>query len=628
LKSYYDLDGEEEEEQESKTEDMRNEDSEVSEGESSAYESEVEDIDAEGERIGQEIDVAQQQIQYGDATNRIALVNLQWDKLRAVDLFVLLHSFLPSGGILSHITIHPSDFGLKMMEEENRLGPQGIWNEQEKDASDEADGSHPEKNHEDSDDFQEPQEDEAFDPDKLRQYEIQRMRYYYAIAVFDSVATAAHVYFECDGMEFEASGNILDLRYVPDSESFENRAIHDRADELPRLYEAPDFTSEALQHSKVQLSWDGDDYHRKKLFRRKLSEEELAKLDFDNYLASDGESDAVGSDFVEEIPDIGNDERSVPLKRSARSKFSSILSSISKEGLVTNGVEEEGQNQDISIVFETGLKNLGTEILERKKQKQLEGTETVFAKQQRKLHEKKLSKKKQRSNDTESEKAGVEEDHYGDLPSDFEEDPFFKDAFAGGEYIDSENKSLEKTKKQKKRSLTPEEEDVQRKSQAELELLMMDDVKEGAISGSAHDAFEHGYDLAELIREHKEQKSGKVSKSRKRKRIEQEKAVDHFHLDSQDTRFAAVFDNPEFSIDPTDKNFKSTKEMDSLLVKIQEERSKSREEREKKLSEIKRSSRLASEENKASESNDSLGVQVLVHRLKSKCAAKKPRVAQ
>jgi len=99
---------------------MRNEDSEVSEGESSAYESEVEDIDAEGERIGQEIDVAQQQIQYGDATNRIALVNSQWDKLRAVDLFVLLQSFLPSGGILSHITIYPSDFGLKIMKEENQ----------------------------------------------------------------------------------------------------------------------------------------------------------------------------------------------------------------------------------------------------------------------------------------------------------------------------------------------------------------------------------------------------------------------------------------------------------------------------------------------------------------------------
>ena len=123
-------------------------------------------------------------------------MNLQWDKLRAVDLFVLLQSFLPSGGILSHITIHPSDFGLKMMEEENRLGPQGIWNEQEKDASDEADGSHPEKNHEDSDDFQEPQEDEAFDPDKLRQYEIQRMRYYYAFGFFDSVATAVYVDFE------------------------------------------------------------------------------------------------------------------------------------------------------------------------------------------------------------------------------------------------------------------------------------------------------------------------------------------------------------------------------------------------------------------------------------------------
>ena len=98
---------------------------------------------------------------------------------------------------------------------------------------------------------------------------------------------------------------------APDSESFQNRTIHHRADELPRLYEAPDFTSETLQHSKVKLSWDGDDYRGKKLFWRKLSEED--KLDFGTYFASDRESDAVGSDFVEEIPDVGKDQCSLPL---------------------------------------------------------------------------------------------------------------------------------------------------------------------------------------------------------------------------------------------------------------------------------------------------------------------------
>eukprot|EP00955_Chlamydomonas_euryale_P018735 199920-Chlamydomonas_euryale.AAC.1 len=50
-------------------------------------------------------------------------------------------------------------------------------------------------------------------------------RYYYAIAEFDSVATAATVYTECDGLEFERSACKFDLRFVPDEQSFEGRQV-------------------------------------------------------------------------------------------------------------------------------------------------------------------------------------------------------------------------------------------------------------------------------------------------------------------------------------------------------------------------------------------------------------------
>jgi hypothetical protein len=39
-------------------------------------------------------------------------------------------------------------------------------------------------------------------------------RYYYAVAVFDSAETAASVYNQCDGLEFERSSNVLDLRCI------------------------------------------------------------------------------------------------------------------------------------------------------------------------------------------------------------------------------------------------------------------------------------------------------------------------------------------------------------------------------------------------------------------------------
>lgn len=45
-------------------------------------------------------------------------------------------------------------------------------------------------------------------------------RYYYAIATFDSAATAQHVYDELDGTEMERTANVFDLRFVPDEMDF------------------------------------------------------------------------------------------------------------------------------------------------------------------------------------------------------------------------------------------------------------------------------------------------------------------------------------------------------------------------------------------------------------------------
>eukprot|EP00461_Guttulinopsis_vulgaris_P002846 UN02847 len=65
-------------------------------------------------------------------TKRLALYNMEWEQLRAVDILAVMRSFCPPGGQIFSCAVYPSKFGLEMMEREKR-GDFTLWSESQVD---------------------------------------------------------------------------------------------------------------------------------------------------------------------------------------------------------------------------------------------------------------------------------------------------------------------------------------------------------------------------------------------------------------------------------------------------------------------------------------------------------------
>lgn len=51
------------------------------------------------------------------------MVNLDWDRVGADDLFVIINSFVPVGESVQEVKIYRSDFGAKAIAIEKKSGP-------------------------------------------------------------------------------------------------------------------------------------------------------------------------------------------------------------------------------------------------------------------------------------------------------------------------------------------------------------------------------------------------------------------------------------------------------------------------------------------------------------------------
>lgn len=183
----------------------------------------------------------------GDVTTRrLALIKMDWDRIRSVDIMVLLNSFLPPGGSILSVRIYQSDYGKERMAEEEMKGPQELT-ENKVNSDNEYDSG-------DSEAVEENEEGDEYHMEKLRKYQLNRLKYYYAVVECDTNATADKIWHECNGLEYESTATKMKIKFIPDDMTFDN-PMKDECIEMPDLikYKPRLFTTTALQQAKVFL---------------------------------------------------------------------------------------------------------------------------------------------------------------------------------------------------------------------------------------------------------------------------------------------------------------------------------------------------------------------------------------
>lgn len=277
----------------------RGEGNESSEESSSDSESESDsDVEVEVQAEESDIELDEGKPEEGDPSDTFAVVNMDWDNIRAVDLMATFLSFVPKSGLIKSVTVFPSEFGKEQMQKEEVEGPPKELFKKKKskhDSDSDSDGEIDVKTAAGLEQaakklYEEEDGEQDYDVKALRRYQLQRLRYYYAIVRCDSIATAKSIYDNCDGTEYESTANIFDLRYVPEDMDFDDSEARDSCTKLPNNYRPAAFVTDALQHSKVKLTWDETPRERLAVASRQFSQKEIEEMDFKAYLASDSDS--------------------------------------------------------------------------------------------------------------------------------------------------------------------------------------------------------------------------------------------------------------------------------------------------------------------------------------------------
>jgi len=449
-----------------------------------------------------------------------------------------LTSFRPPGAVLS-VRVYPSDFGLERMERDARSGPSDVFRGKPEEGL---------------------REESAFDAEKLRQYEVSKLKYYFAVAEFRSAREAEAAYEELDGLEFEHSSSTVDLRVIA-GDAMEGvkagRKVRDEAFSVPSNYEPVDYVVKALRGTGVNCSWEAADEERTKKLTRygmgtKTWDAMLEGDDLKAYLASSDDSD--GSDV---------DDKANGMRKMLGLEGDHLVHQNNHEEHDQDPSHTPVDHQDINEGKDKQVTYVHQDISHEAKDKQVTyvpGENSLDQKIRSKLSSKKegdepqltpFEKSQQRRREKRKERKKAKRE-LRERAADPDQDDFFLSETDAVPRNDSNGDA-----------------ENQPSSRAELELLL---------AGDENVENDKDYDMRSLLRI--ESKAGKKLKGKRKRDLErkiQETPGSGFQLDASDNRFDALFGGSDarFGIDVTDPKFKATEGMKNVL-KTQKER---REER-------------------------------------------------
>ncbi|KAK0861731.1 pre-rRNA-processing protein esf1 [Friedmanniomyces endolithicus] len=538
----------------------------TSDGEDSEVEAELAEETAGGEQT--------EDIPEGEVSHRLAAVNLDWDNIRATDIMTVAASFVPSGGRIERVTIYPSEFGRERLEREELEGPpRDIFASskmQKKSVVEEAEEDSKASDDEDEDEKIKQQllqsqanDGDEFDTTALRQYQLERLRYYYAVIECDGKSAAKAIYDSMDGREYLSTANFFDLRFVPDDTTFEE----DPRDECTKLvegYKPNEFRTEALTHSKVRLTWDDDDTTRKEVQKRAFSRAEIEDNDMQAYIGSD-DSDA---DSMTSRKSAAED-RKAKKKAEQRQLMREKLGLGSEPAAKSKGRKEEPVG-DMQVTFTSGLSKAkdGKDGVFENEPQDAESTRERYIRKERDRKQKRKDRSKASrlgdaiadDDDNDNGEAGAEVTVAESAPAEDAgfDDPFFQDPGSAA-VVEKKAKKAERQKKREAKA-AKEEEDAARRKSWNCSWLMTRPITSGtSICGRWRRRRKR---LNEKARRSKPENPGSEGMADGNG---DGVVAAKFNVDSRDPRFKALFESHEYAIDPTNPRFKGTEGMKSLL---------------------------------------------------------------